>query len=350
MSACGRARPAQYSSRVRLDDQTIPEWLREAGVVGDADEVQVVAAGDGNINFVRHIRVESSGGSREMVLKQARPELERFPQYEVTTERIVFEHRYGEVVRARAPDVAGVLPEVIHFDSSARVLVMEDLGSGPRLDEELAAGRVPFAALHELGHFLGSVHKNTRVRAESLARSFANDEMRNLHGEHIFTLPYQPNDFPISDELRAIADKELGREGVREAIGRLRDRYYRTVRGLVHGDPQAGNVLLQGDSARLLDAEIAHVGDPAFDLGTAMAHVGVSLPTAPDPAPYMRGLGALVEGYLEGGGSSEDLPAARGYSGVEILRRSIGAARLERLARDEDAAAAMGHGIALLLS
>ena len=80
------------------------------------------------------------------------------------------------------------------------------------------------------------------------------------------------------------------------------------------------------------------------------ADVGVSLPIAPDPAPYVRGLGALVEGYLEGGGSVEDLPIARAYSGVEILRRSIGAARLGRLARDEDAAAAMGHGIALILS
>ena len=59
---------------MRLDDQTLPDWLREAGVIGDDARVEVVAEGDGNINFVRRIRVQSEDGVRELVVKQARPE------------------------------------------------------------------------------------------------------------------------------------------------------------------------------------------------------------------------------------------------------------------------------------
>ena len=42
---------------------------------------------------------------------------------------------------------------------------------------------------------------------------------------------------------------------------------------LVHADVQGGNILLTAEGPKLLDAEIAHVGDPAFDIGTLMAHV-----------------------------------------------------------------------------
>src|SRR5215510_5650188 len=88
--------------------------------------------GDGNINWVRRFR--TAAGSR--VVKQARPELERFPEYRASTERIVFEARYYETV---APlDLEGVCPQVIHFDPDERVLVLADLGDAVRLDAALA--------------------------------------------------------------------------------------------------------------------------------------------------------------------------------------------------------------------
>jgi len=76
--------------------------------------------------------------------------------------------------------------------------VMEDLGAGPRLDL-LAWADVPLGALRALGGYLGAVHAASRSSAGELAPRFGNDEMRALHGEHIFTLPFEPNDFPISD-------------------------------------------------------------------------------------------------------------------------------------------------------
>ena len=341
----GRASQVILVFRVRLSDQNLSDYLASVGLLERDEPVRVLGAGDGNINFVRRVQL---GEARTLVVKQAREALERFPEYTVTTERIVFEHRYGEEVAARAPDVAGVLPRELLFDEDARTLVMEDLGEGPRLDLRLANGDVPLDALRALGGYLGAVHAATRSSAGELAPRFANDEMRALHGEHIFTLPFEPNDFPISDALRAQADKDLRQPGVRERIRSLREHYYERADVLVHGDVQAGNVLLQGDRPRLLDAEIAHVGDAAFDLGSALAHLLVHGAAGALASRAEAGADALVGGYIGAGGLERDLGRARQFAGVEILRRSIGAARLPVLAGDAAASAAIELGIDLL--
>ncbi|MEX2205887.1 MAG: phosphotransferase [Myxococcota bacterium] len=331
-----------------LDDPTHPPYLVRAGLLADARGAVVEPAGDGNINWVRRVR---AANGRSLVVKQARAALERFPEYKVDSARMVFEARYFEQVRARVPARAGVAPQVLWFDEPGRVLVMEDLGDAARLDTLLADGRAEPATLEALGAFLGDVHRATRADAESLAPRFANDEMRALHGEHIFSLPYQPNDFPIEPRLRALADELLARPGLRPRIAELRARYYAAREALVHGDVQPGNVLVQGVRPRLLDAEIAHVGDPAFDLGQAFAHVHVQRVQARDADPLAACERALFAGYSQTAGRDPELEArARAYAGVEILRRSIGAARLSLLGTTARAERALELGAALLAS
>ena len=67
-------------------------------MLADARGVSVEPAGDGNINWVRRVRVPDG---RSIVVKQARGALERFPEYSVDPVRMVFEARYFEIVRER---------------------------------------------------------------------------------------------------------------------------------------------------------------------------------------------------------------------------------------------------------
>ncbi len=312
----------------------------------DTRGVVVSPAGDGNVNWVR--RVRTSDG-RSFVVKQARASLERFPEYRVDTVRMVFEARYFEIVRERVPAHADIPPKQILFDEVERVLVMEDLGDAPRLDTLLSEGRAVPATLERLGAFLADIHAATRADAESLRSRFANDEMRALHGEHIFTLPYERNDFPIEPRLRALADDVLARPGLRTRIADLRECYYGKGEALVHGDVQAGNVLVSASRPRLIDAEISHVGDPAFDLGQAFAHIHLHRAHARDSTPLASCEAALLAGYARKSGADRELGArARGFAGVEILRRAIGAARLPVLGTTARAERALELGAALL--
>ncbi len=330
---------------MRLDDSNLADYLHRVGLLQHTERARIEPVGEGNINFVRRVRVADG---ESWVVKQARPQLERFPEYRVSTERIVFEHRYGEVVAELAPDVVGLLPRALHFDAEARVLVMEDLGDAPSLADELLDGRVEPALLRELGHFLGRVHAATAPHAATLGPRFANDEMRRLHGEHIFSLPFEPNDFPISADLRALGNKLLDESGGRERIRSLRERYYQASEALVHADVQGSNLLIQGNLPRLLDAEIAHVGDPAFDLGSALAHLNFHIAREPGRLAYHQAQAALLRGYEEGGGEGDYQYRAMGYAGVEMLRRTLGAARLPFLAEPATAVATLQHATKLL--
>lgn len=307
---------------MRLDDSTLPEHLRRLGWLGSGETCAVEKAGDGNINWVRRVRA----GGRSVVVKQARPQLERFPEYEAPTERIVCEARYWEI--ARAVDRDGVAPGVIAFDEQGRVLLLEDLGEAPRLDVAMAQGLDAPRAGERIARFLGAMHAATRGDA-TLARRFSNDGMRRLHGDHIFVLPFHANEFALDPPVRARAE-EIWRDGrLCEIAARAFDRYLEPRGALVHGDVQAGNVLLADRGAVLLDAEIAHVGDPAFDLGTLFAHLWLPAVAAGNAAAADRAIEAAWLGYAAASGAGAGVrDGATRYAAIEMLRRTLGAARV----------------------
>jgi 5-methylthioribose kinase len=290
---------------------------------------------------VRRVRA----GARSWVVKQARLALERFPQYQAPTERIVCEARWLETVRPL--DAERACPEVVAFDEPARVLVLEDLGDAPRLDHWLAAGRDASAPAARLARLLGAVHANTTD--PGLAARFPNQGMQRLHGEHVFVLPFRENDFPLPPPVRARAEA-LWRDGTVAAIaGAAYRRYLEPHGALVHGDVQAGNVLLAPRGAVLLDAEIAHVGDPAFDLGQLFAHLWLPAAARGEAARAEPALAGAWQAYQRASGcGAERRRDARRYAALEMLRRTLGAARVAAVDAPEASLAVLDFALALL--
>lgn len=331
-------------TQLHLSEENLEAHLRALGLVAPGERAEAEAAGDGNINWVRRVRVRPAGGgpARSFVVKQARPALERFPQYRVSTERIAFEHRYLE--RARPFDVDAVLPAVLGFDAASRLLILEDLAGAERMDEALARGADLAGHAARLAAFLGRVHAGTRDE-EGLANVFANDAMRRLHGDHVFALPLRPNDFPLSP---AVAERAAALRADGELV-RIADaayaRYLRPRGALVHADVQATNVLLAAAGPKLLDAEIAHVGDAAFDLGTLVAHLVLPGVAGGHPEAGLPAARAAVDAYRRAGGAC-DLADALRYAGLELLRRTIGAARVPAVASDESSLSVLARAVA----
>lgn len=333
----------QASDPIALDDASLPAYLRARGLVSGPAAVVVEPAGDGNINWVRRARQ----GPRSWIVKQARSALERFPEYRASTERIVFEERWFAI--ARPLDARGVCPRVLDFDAGRRVLVLEDLVDAERLDHALLRGADASAVLRDVAALLGTVHAATRD--PTLAKRFANHDMRRLHGEHVFVLPFAANDFPLEPALRARATR-VWQDGALRAAAAAAYRRYGEPRGaLLHADPQAGNVLIRPDGrAKLLDAEIAHVGDPAFDVGVLLAHV---LLPALARGELAHGAAAAADAWsaydaAHGTGAPPFADVAR-HAAIEVLRRTIGAARVAAVADTATAIAAVDLACPLIL-
>lgn len=324
------------AEQLRLTDATVGDWLRRAGLLGAGEPCEVSPAGDGNINWVR--RVRAPGRSVSWIVKQARPELERFPEYRVTPDRMLFEQRWRRV--AAEVSAPPLWPRTLLEDEAERVLVMEDLGDAPRLDGLTARGDDVTELGRTLGAFLGHIHAATWLRAD-LPAAFANDEMRRLHGEHIFVLPLHPNEFPLAAPIRARAERMWKDRSLVAAGEAAWERYLEPRGSLLHGDVQGGNVLVTAGGPRVLDAEIAHVGAPAFDLGILIAHLSADRLSrgAPDLGDAPRETWkayALAWSQRSAAAPPAGAEVAQ-QAGFELLRRTIGAARIAAAASVEGA-------------
>jgi 5-methylthioribose kinase len=321
-------------------------WLASLGLLDPGEPVLVEAAGDGNINWVR--RVRSRARERSYVVKQARPALERFPEYRVSTERIEFEARWYQTVERF--DQEGICPRVHRFDAERKALVLEDLGGAERLGDLLARGGDAAPAAASLGRFLGAVHAGTRDPA--LADRFANHEMRALHGEHIYALPFRPNDFPLSPAVRRRGQQIADEAELLARIEAAYQRYRGLSLALVHGDVQPSNVLLVAGAPRLIDAEIAHLGDPAFDVGQLVGHLWLRALARGEAKAAAPALSAFWSAYSAAAGPTPGFGFgdALVHAGVEMLRRTLGAARIAEVDRDEVALRAIEAGRAWVLA
>ena len=317
----------------RLDADSLAPLLRRAALLGAHESPTLEEAGDGNINWVRRVRLD---GGRTFIVKHARDTLERFPstppiRSACASKRPTWRRRGRWTSTPFCRACCTSTPPTTSW--SSRI-------SAPRRVwmRRCCAATTTGAPLATLARFLGRVHAATAGR--DLQARFANEQMRRLHGDHIFHLPFRPNDFPLAPPLRAAAESLWNDGELRRIADAAYARYLEPRGALVHADVQGSNVLLAADGPKLLDAEIAHVGDPAFDTGTLIAHVRLPALARGQEEAARRTIAAVWRAYAEAhAGAVPAFAAAARYAGIEMLRRTIGAARAAATAAADDAAA-----------
>lgn len=326
-----------------LNEDSVVDFLCQRGLLQPGTPCTTEPAGDGNINWVRRVR---AADGRSWIIKQAREQLEKFPQYRADTRRILIEAAW--IRHAATIDPDGCCPTILDFDPERRVLVLEDLGNCPRLDEELLTKRDLSVALEATGGLLGRVHQSTRGQP-ALRSTFRNDDMRDLHFAHIFELPFGDNDFPLPQPVRDSARALRGHQPLQRRIAALHDQCRTEQAVLVHADPQPGNILLPAGGTKLLDAEIAHMGCAALDPGLLLGHLALAAIALKDEPSLRDRASALWRGYRAGARERPPWETTVQIAGVEILRRTIGAARVTAVGEVTASLTAIETGCAWVL-
>jgi tRNA A-37 threonylcarbamoyl transferase component Bud32 len=213
-------------------------------------EFEVLAGGVSS----RTVRVLLAGG-QEWVLKQALAKLRVQADWFSDPRRVHREALGMKVLGELTPP--GSVPKLVFDDERHHVLAMEAV---PRPHENwktmLLAGRIEDIHFWNFGTLLGTIHLHSWQRRRELEIEFAD----RAFFESLRLEPYY--EYAASQELRAA-------EFFRNLL--VDTRAERSA--LVHGDFSPKNVLIRHTRLVLLDHEVIHWGDPAFDVGFALTHL-----------------------------------------------------------------------------
>lgn len=195
----------------------------------------------------RTVLVEFDAGER-WVLKQALPKLRVPVDWFCPPERIEREALGMETLAAIAPP--GVITPLVFCDPAQHLLAMQAVPEPhDNWKSLLLAGHVDQDHFRQFGTLLAAIRRAPHHAGLDDRGYF---EALRLEPYYAYSASQVPEAAPF--------------------LHRLIEQTRATQSALVHGDFSPKNVLVHANRLVLLDHEVIHWGDPAFDVGFAMAH------------------------------------------------------------------------------
>lgn len=259
---------------VELDHDNAVSYLREHGVVPAGVDATCEPLGWGISNFVAKVSWDDSC----VVVKQSLARLRVEQEWLIDRTRIEIEERCMRYLsRLLSP---GAVPGVVHSDRENYVFAMTCAPAGGTLwKESLLAGRTDSDTARRVGSLLALVHlgaANDPVVQEEFADQTVLRQGR-IDPYHLAAAAAHPDlAEPIFSEV---------------------DRLLRTRRTLVLGDYSPKNIIAYPDRVFLLDFEVAHWGDPAFDVAFCLSHLILKAFALAAPHAYLALARAFWESY-----------------------------------------------------
>lgn len=228
--------------------------LHEMGLIGRGEDPRTCILEGGVSN--RTVLVERSADVAESwVIKQALPKLRVEVDWFCDPMRI---HREALGLRRLAEITpAGSVPAFVAEDVDNHLLVMQAV---PQPHDNwkamLLGGQVDLRHVEQFARILSSIHAAGYERRDELRPLFEDRsyfEALRLEPYYAFTAGEVPESSGFLESL------------IKETSARRL--------ALVHGDYSPKNILVHENRLILLDHEVIHWGDPAFDIGFALTHL-----------------------------------------------------------------------------
>ncbi|MBX7165209.1 MAG: phosphotransferase [Pirellulales bacterium] len=299
------------------DAAGVARVLADRGLLEPEEQVRAAPrAGEGNMNLT--LRVATN--RRTLIVKQARPWVEKYDQIAAPWNRFEYELAFYEWV-AGEPRLADRMPRLLAADRAACLIVLQDLAPAADLTTLYSGDLLTTAEVEQLAAFLAGLHAAGRGIAPA---RWANRDMRALNHEHMYRLPLdEANGLELDRFEPGLTDaaRRLQRDRAYcEQVHATGQRYLADGMVLLHGDYFPGSWLRTASGVFVIDPEFCYCGDPEFDLGVCLAHCAL----AAQPGDVSRG---FLEAYRASGGAG-DMGQAAAYAACEVMRRLIGVAQL----------------------
>ena len=258
-----------------LDETTVVAYLTNRGIVSGPAEVEELTGG------VSNVVLAVKAGAKDLVLKQALPQLKVAAVWKADQRRAIVEANGMKLLHSITPTS---VPELIDFDPEDFTLTMERL---PRectvWKSDLLSGVIKPSIGADLGKILATWHNfgaDSKESRDAYMEDSLFDQLR------------------VTPFYRAVAKVNPALDArIQELITEIS-----TLKiTLVHGDFSPKNIMVSGvDKPIVLDFEVMHTGNPVFDLGFVSAHLLCKYLRTEDPAhknPLRKTALAFIDSY-----------------------------------------------------
>lgn len=364
----------KFEKHFRMRENDILEYVKEKLDFFEPNELlRCEEIGDGNINYV--FRVTGMDSKRSLIVKHA-DIADRSCGDPLAVDRNRIEANALIHQGSLSPRM---VPKVYHFDPVMSCLVMEDLSDHKILRDEL----IHYRTFDNLGRDLAEFLVDTllpstdmimdQMEKKRLVKEYINPELCEITERLVFTEPFLngrgKNSLTALDE--GFANRELYSDrSLHLEAAKLKMDFLTKAQSLIHGDLHTGSIFIKEGSVKVIDPEFAFFGPMGYDVGNIIANLFFPLiratvdrsgdenkeifiywvqDTIRELIESFR-LGFLLklkvnarepfaedenirEWYLE-----EVLKDSAGIAGLELIRRTIGAAKVKDITtiKDED--------------
>ena len=226
-------------------------YLRARGAIGASEDDPVLSILRGGVSN-RVVLVRRANGVA-WVLKQGLPKLRVEVDWFSDPARIQREASALKWLRALGLDV----PKLQFEDPDAHLIAMDAVPE-PHTNwkQLLLAGHLEISHVETFARMLAHLHLRSAERRAEISVAFEDDSFFE-------SLRIEPYYLYTCEQIPAV------RPFISAVVYSTRANHL----CLVHGDYSPKNVLIHDGRLVLLDHEVAHFGDPAFDLGFSMTHL-----------------------------------------------------------------------------
>jgi len=236
-----------------LDESSVISYLTERKLL-QADSYLGNATVEVLTGGVSCVVLAVASDEREIVVKQALPELKTKAKWVADQRRAIVEAEAMRIYQSITPES---VPELLDCDEANFTLTMSRLpNTCTNWKQNMLEGRIHPEMGEKLGKILATWHNATAVDEAIKAKFMEGELFEQLR---------------VSPFYRAVAAKNPNLQAV---IKSLIEEITAEKIALVHGDFSPKNILATSDhSPIVLDFEVAHTGNPVFDLGFICAHL-----------------------------------------------------------------------------
>ena len=266
----------KYQEHFLLDCDEVISYVKEKNLFPENANLTVKEIGDGNINYI--FKVENKIDGKSIVLKQA-DKLLRSSGRPLDLTRSKIEANILRIENDLAPHF---VPEIYFYDEIMCVLAMEDISEYKNLRTELIAGKIFPNFVDNISEFLSRTLLLTtdlfmsKFEKKKNVKEFINPELCDISECLVFTEPYDNNknrNIITTGNEEFVENMLYKNEDLHFAILKLREKFMNYSQSLIHGDLHSGSIFINEKGIKIIDPEFSFYGPMAYDIGNVIGNL-----------------------------------------------------------------------------